>query len=78
VPLSLAPWFIGFSGPIYGVAATVLGIGFLVSVWRVLTDRQDAAGVSLTRDAPARMAFKYSIYYLFVLFGALAVDHLAG
>ena len=78
VPLSLAPWWIGFSGPIYGVAATVLGIGFLVSVWRVLTDRQDAAGVSLTRDAPARMAFKYSIYYLFVLFGALAVDHLAG
>jgi protoheme IX farnesyltransferase len=78
VPLSLCPWLIGFSGPIYAIAAGVLGFGFLASVWRVLTDRQDAAGVSLTNDAPARAAFKYSIAYLFILFGALAVDHLAG
>ena len=47
------------------LAALVLGAGFLVSVWRVATDRQDAAGVSLTDDAPARVAFKYSILYLF-------------
>ena len=78
VPLSLAPWLIGFSGRVYGLAALVLGVGFLVSVWRVATDRQDAAGVSLTNDAPARVAFKYSILYLFVLFAALAVDRLAG
>jgi protoheme IX farnesyltransferase len=73
-PLTLLPWLLGFSGPIYAVSATALGIGFLVSVWRVVTDRQDADGVSLTKDAPARAAFKYSIVYLFVLFGALAVD----
>ena len=78
VPLSLAPWLMGFSGDIYAVAALVLGIGFLASVWRVAFDRQDAAGVSLTGDAPARAAFKYSILYLFVLFAALAVDRLAG
>ena len=60
------------------MAALVLGVGFLVSVWRVATDRQDATGVSLTNDAPARVAFKYSILYLFVLFGALAVDRLVG
>ena len=30
--------------------------------------------MSLTRDAPAKAAFRYSIYYLFVLFAALAVD----
>ena len=42
VPLSLAPWLIGFSGLIYGVSALVLGLGFLASVWRVATDRQDA------------------------------------
>ena len=36
------------------------------------------SGVSLTKDAPARAAFKYSILYLFVLFAALAVDRLAG
>ncbi|MGE0415260.1 MAG: heme o synthase [Acetobacteraceae bacterium] len=78
VPLTLVPWFAGFSGPIYAIAAAALGVGFLVSVWRVATDRQDSAGVSLTNDAPARAAFKYSILYLFVLFGALAVDRLVG
>ena len=36
---------------------------------------QDAGGVSQTGDQPARKAFKYSIMYLFILFGALAVDH---
>jgi protoheme IX farnesyltransferase len=78
VPLSLAPWLIGFSHTVYGVAAAVLGIGFLVSVWRVAIDRQDASGASLTNDVPARAAFKYSILYLFALFAALAVDRLAG
>lgn len=78
VPVTLVPWYLGFSGAIYGVAATVLGLGFLVCVARVFTDKQDAAGVSLTNDAPARAAFKYSILYLFVLFAALAVDRLIG
>ena len=78
VPLTLVPWWLGFSGPIYGLTALVLGLGFLVSVARVATDRQDATGVSLTNDAPARAAFKFSILYLFVLFGALAFDRLVG
>jgi protoheme IX farnesyltransferase len=78
VPLSLTPWLMGFSGPVYGASALVLGVGFIASVLRVAVDRQDAAGVSLTNDAPARMAFKYSILYLFVLFAALAVDRLVG
>jgi protoheme IX farnesyltransferase len=78
VPLSLAPWAIGFAGTVYALAAAILGAGFLLGVWRVARDRQDADGVSLTGDAPARAAFKYSIIYLFVLFAALAVDRLAG
>lgn len=78
VPLSLMPWILGFSGPVYAVAASVLGVGFLASVWRVATDRQDTTGVSLTNDAPARAAFKFSIAWLFVLFAALAVDHFVG
>src|SRR5580692_4165120 len=78
VPLSLLPWLIGFSGPVYGVAALALGGGFLIGIGRVAADRQDAAGVSLSNDAPARAAFKYSILYLFALFAALAIDRLAG
>jgi protoheme IX farnesyltransferase len=46
----------------------------MVSSWRLWRDRQDATGVSLTNDAPAKATFKYSILYLFVLFGALALD----
>src|SRR3954447_23034855 len=51
-PISLTPWLIGFSGLVYGLAAILLGCGFLASVWRVATDRQDPSGISLTNDAP--------------------------
>ncbi|MDE2006988.1 MAG: heme o synthase [Rhodospirillales bacterium] len=81
--VSLLPWAIGFSGPVYGAVALLLDLGFLVAAFRVLRDRQDAAGVSLSNDAPARAAFRFSLAYLFLLFAALAVDrlvtgHLAG
>jgi protoheme IX farnesyltransferase len=75
---SLLPWAVGFSGPVYALSAVALGLGFVANAWRVLRDRQDATGVSLTNDAPAKAAFKYSILYLFVLFAALAVDRLVG
>jgi protoheme IX farnesyltransferase len=78
VPLTLVPVFIGFSGLAYGVVALVLGLVFLQRVYATLTDRQDATGVSLTNDVPAKAAFKYSVVYLFALFGALAVDRLIG
>jgi protoheme IX farnesyltransferase len=76
VPLSLVPFFVGFSGPLYGAGAGVLGAVFLERVYHVVTDRQDEAGVSLTRDMPAKRAFKYSVLYLFALFGVLAIDRL--
>ena len=78
VAISLLPWALGEAGAVFGVAAAVLGLGFLISVWRVAHDQQNASGVSLTRDVPARAAFKYSILYLFALFAALAVDGFVG
>ena len=78
VVVSLGPWAMGFSGPVYGVSALLLGARFLVRSWRVLRDDQDQAGVSRTNDAPARAAFKFSILYLFALFSVLAVDRLVG
>jgi protoheme IX farnesyltransferase len=74
VPFTLLPWLLGLSGPVYGITALLLGLWFMVSSWRLWRDRQDATGVSLTNDAPAKATFKYSILYLFVLFGALALD----
>jgi heme o synthase len=76
VPLSLVPYFVGFSGAVYGVSSGLLGLVFLERVYRVMTDRQDETGISLTRDMPAKRAFKYSVLYLFALFGVLAVDRL--
>jgi protoheme IX farnesyltransferase len=55
-----------------------LGLIFLQRVYETLRDRQDATGVSLTNDKPAKAAFKYSIVYLFALFGAMAADRLLG
>jgi len=75
VPFTLAPWALGLMGWIYGVTALALGALFIWYAWRVLTDKQDDKGKSLTKDAPAKAAFKYSILYLFILFGACAADH---
>jgi protoheme IX farnesyltransferase len=74
LPLSLVPYILGLMGPIYGVTALLTGAVFAYHSWLVLTDRQDAQGNSLTQNAPARAAFKYSILYLFILFGACVVD----
>jgi protoheme IX farnesyltransferase len=76
VPLSLTPFLLGLMGWIYGVSALVLGIVFIFYAWRLLNDQQDERGVSLTKDAPAKAAFKYSILYTFLLFGACAIDRL--
>ena len=75
VLVSLLPWAMGYAGPVYGVSAVGLGAWFAIASLRVLWDRQDAAGVSLTRDAPARWAFRVSLVYLFALFAMLALDH---
>jgi protoheme IX farnesyltransferase len=76
VPVSLLPWMIGFAGSFYGISSLALGMVFVFVSARVAFDRQDASGVSLTRDIPAKAAFKFSILYLFLLFGALAADRL--
>ena len=76
VLVSLLPWVLGQAGLTYAVAAGVLGGGFLISSVRVLWDRQDDEGRSLTGDKPARQTFRYSLAYLFILFLALAIDHL--
>jgi protoheme IX farnesyltransferase len=66
VVCSLLPFMLGDSGALYAGAATLLGGYFLLAALRVL--RSDE-----TRDA--MRLFGFSILYLFVLFGALVVDH---
>lgn len=74
VPVTLAPWFLGFSGLLYAAVAALLGAAFLVHAWRILREPQEPDGRSRANDAAARAAFRFSLYYLFALFGALAFD----
>jgi heme o synthase len=65
--LTVVPPFIGMTTWIYGGIATLLGLGFIMLSWRVLT--HDA-------KKPAIQLFAYSIIYLFVLFLGMTLDRL--
>ncbi len=77
-PFAVLPWPLGYAGPVYGVTAIVLGAGFLYHAVRVWRDAQDERGASLTQDAPARAAFRFSLAYLAILFLAVALDRFIG
>ncbi len=76
LPLTVSPWVLGLTGWFYGLSALISGLAFVYFCWGVYADKQDAEGKSLTKDKPARAAFKFSILYLFVLFLACAIDRL--
>jgi protoheme IX farnesyltransferase len=70
--VAIAPWPLGLSGPIYGVAAVLLNLVFLVLAARVGFSRE--ADPALMKAE--RRLFGYSILYLFASFGVLVVDRL--
>jgi protoheme IX farnesyltransferase len=70
VVLAVVPYFIGFGGITYAVAATVSGAFFLYLAWRVRTITEGREG-----DKAARQLFGFSILYLFLLFAVLLVEH---
>jgi len=68
VPLSFAPVVLGIAGIAYGAAAAVMGASFLLLAVRVLRERGGRA---------ARLTFRFSILYLFVLFAALIIERVS-
>ena len=66
--VSLLPYVIHMSGPLYLVAALVLGVRFLDWAWALWRDSRPHAAIK---------TFKYSLWYLLWLFVALLVDHYA-
>ncbi|WP_372875319.1 heme o synthase [Pseudomonas sp.] len=64
--VSLLPYAIHMSGLLYLVCAIGLGARFLHWAWVLYRDSQPHAAIN---------TFKYSIWYLFLLFIALLVDH---
>jgi protoheme IX farnesyltransferase len=70
VAVAVAPWPLGLTGAIYGVGASVLSAVFFALSLRVLANKAtDPAAMG-----PEKALFKFSILYLFALFGALVVD----
>jgi heme o synthase len=72
LPVTLAPWAIGGTGAIYGIAALALSAAFVVLALPVARRR------SAPDDAmrPEKRLFAFSILYLFALFGALVADRM--
>src|SRR5690606_7050038 len=65
LPLSAVPWWIGGTGPIYGIAALLLSGAFLLLSLPVAFRRK--AGEE-DRMKPEKRLFGYSVIYLFALF----------
>jgi protoheme IX farnesyltransferase len=70
-PLAIAPWAIGATGWVYGSVSVVLSALFLALAWPVWRRDRDGEADSMQ---PEKTLFKYSIYYLFILFAALVAD----
>jgi protoheme IX farnesyltransferase len=65
------PWMLGFAGAIYGVVVAICGAAF------VLLARQLNGSIEADCRAAHRL-FVFSIFYLFVLYAALLIDHGSG
>jgi protoheme IX farnesyltransferase len=72
LPVSLAPWWIGGTGPIYGTAALVLS-GLFVLLSLPVAFRRAEDGDTMK---PEKRLFTYSVFYLFALFATLVVDRM--
>ena len=67
--VSLLPYVIHMSGPLYLIAAIALGLRFIDWAWALYRDSRKHAAIR---------TFKFSLWYLLWLFVALLVDHYAG
>ena len=67
---AVAPWPLGLTGPVYGLAAAALSVVFVVLASAVLANR----ATEPARMSPEKRLFAYSVLYLFALFAALVAD----
>ena len=67
---AIAPYALGLTGIVYGIAAAVLNTVFIVLAAAVFANKsEDVAGMK-----PERRLFAFSILYLFALFAVLVID----
>ncbi len=70
LPIAAAPWLIGGTGAIYGIAAIALSLAFLALSLPVAF-RHTGEGDTMR---PEKRLFGFSVLYLFALFAALVAD----
>lgn len=68
---AIAPWPLGYTGPLYGWTAVVLSAIFVALSIQVGTRRTGDGDLM----QPEKRLFAFSIAYLFILFGAIVADH---
>ena len=67
-PLGVAPWLLGYAGPVYGIAAAAIGVVLIALALRVRHERQGYRA--------SKQLFGFSILYLFLLFAMLLIDRM--
>ncbi len=70
--VGLLPWWLGFTGAVYGAVAATLGAGFIWYAWKVLRMNDNDRAMR-----PAKVLFAYSLLYLFAIFAAYLADTVA-
>ena len=65
----MQPWYLGFSGPLFGLAALSLNVRFLWLAGRILREGD---------KGPAGQTFGFSILYLFLIFAFFVIDQAFG
>jgi len=71
LPISLAPFWLGLTGWLYGASALLLSSAFLLLALRVAVFRGAAGDMDMR---PEKRLFGFSVLYLFALFAALVAD----
>lgn len=69
--IGVVPWFLDYTGDIYGLAAALLGAGFIYYAWGVLRMPEEDRAMK-----PAKALFGYSLLYLFAIFALYLADSL--
>ncbi|MDO8877653.1 MAG: heme o synthase [Pseudolabrys sp.] len=66
-PIGIAPWPLGYAGPLYGVVASITGAIMVMLAVQVFRERRPV-------ERACRHLFAFSILYLFLLFAVLMID----
>ena len=70
IAAALAPWVMGLTGWIYGIASVALNTIFLLLALAVLANK----ATEPKQMGPEKKLFGFSVFYLFAIFAALVID----